>query len=89
MIVQDYRDEHPDAAPRDCINDTGLSKSTVYRWWTVEPVEPEEPEELDDIQMEVYSFPADLDIHNLTAVEKWLQGLKAEQNDLDGGSEIG
>ena len=41
MIVQDYRDEHPDAAPRDCINDTGLSKSTVYRWWTVEPVEPE------------------------------------------------
>ena len=85
-----YRAEHPNATPSDCIRDTGISKSTIYRWWESELVEQADPDDdLGDIQTEVYSFPADLDIHDLAAVEKWLQGLKAEHNDLDGGSEIG
>ena len=33
QIVQDYRSQHPEASPADCITDTRLSKSTVYRWW--------------------------------------------------------
>jgi len=32
-IIQDWRDEHPNGTPKDCINDTGISKNTVYRWW--------------------------------------------------------
>lgn len=32
-IVQDYRNQHPGASPADCVIDTGLSQSTVYRWW--------------------------------------------------------
>lgn len=28
-----YRMEHPDATPKDCIEATGLSKNTVYKWW--------------------------------------------------------
>ncbi len=31
--VLKYRREHPTAAPKDCIADTGISKNTVYRWW--------------------------------------------------------
>jgi hypothetical protein len=35
-VVQKYRQENPDAKPRDCIAATGLSKNTVYRWWNSE-----------------------------------------------------
>ena len=31
--VREYRLEHPDAGPTDCIRDTGISRNTVYRWW--------------------------------------------------------
>ena len=31
--VQQYRAEHPEGKPKDCIRDTGLSKNTVYKWW--------------------------------------------------------
>ena len=32
-IVREYREKNPDARKCDCIRDTGLSKSTVYKWW--------------------------------------------------------
>lgn len=32
QIIQ-YRQEHPDAKPSDCMRDTGISRNTVYRWW--------------------------------------------------------
>ena len=32
-IVIQYRREHPDAKPKECIEQTGLSKNTVYKWW--------------------------------------------------------
>mgnify|MGYP003305228273 CR=1 FL=1 len=31
--VQQYRAEHPEGKPKDCIEATGLSKNTVYKWW--------------------------------------------------------
>lgn len=31
--VLQYRAEHPDAKPMDCVRDTGISRNTVYRWW--------------------------------------------------------
>lgn len=31
--IAEYRREHPEAKPRDCIEDTGISKNTVYKWW--------------------------------------------------------
>lgn len=33
QIVLQYRAEHPEAKPKDCIEATGLSKNTVYKWW--------------------------------------------------------
>lgn len=35
-IIEAYKRDHPEAKPKDCIRDTGISKSTVYKWWTVE-----------------------------------------------------
>ena len=32
-IVLQWRKEHPDGRKIDCINDTGLGKTTVYKWW--------------------------------------------------------
>lgn len=32
-IIKEWRIEHPDGKPKDCIADTGISKNTVYRWW--------------------------------------------------------
>lgn len=37
-LVQEWRLQHPDGKPRECIAETGLSKNTVYKWWYL-PVE--------------------------------------------------
>jgi len=31
--IREWRLEHPDGKPKDCIQDTGISKNTVYKWW--------------------------------------------------------
>jgi len=31
--IKAWRQEHPDGKPKDCIQDTGISKNTVYKWW--------------------------------------------------------
>ena len=31
--IAEYRAAHPEAKPRECIEATGISKNTVYRWW--------------------------------------------------------
>lgn len=33
QTVKDWRAAHPDGKPRECIEATGLSKNTVYKWW--------------------------------------------------------
>lgn len=33
-IVEEWRTAHPDGKKADCIRDTGLSKPTVYKWWS-------------------------------------------------------
>lgn len=35
QIVKEWRESHPDGKKADCIRDTGLSKPTVYKWWSV------------------------------------------------------
>ena len=35
--VISWRRDHPEGRKVDCINDTGLAKSTVYKWWNSEP----------------------------------------------------
>lgn len=32
-IVRNWRQQHPDGRPKDCMVATGLSKNTVYKWW--------------------------------------------------------
>ena len=32
-IIKQYQAHYPEARKIDCINDTGLSKTTVYKWW--------------------------------------------------------
>ena len=34
--VLQFRNAHPDAKPKDCIEATGLSKNTVYKWWKIQ-----------------------------------------------------
>lgn len=34
--VSQWQQEHPNGKKADCIRDTGLSKPTVYKWWTSE-----------------------------------------------------
>lgn len=34
-IVEEWQESHPEGRKADCIRDTGLSKPTVYRWWSV------------------------------------------------------
>lgn len=36
--VEDWQRQHPEGKPKDCIQDTGLSKNTVYKWWRKEGV---------------------------------------------------
>ena len=31
--IQAWVADHPDGKPKQCIEDTGISKNTVYRWW--------------------------------------------------------
>lgn len=31
--IRAWRMEHPEGKPKDCIQDTGISKNTVYKWW--------------------------------------------------------
>lgn len=35
--VADWRKEHPDGTIKECIEDTKLSKSSVYKWWAGKP----------------------------------------------------
>ena len=32
-IIMQYRQDNPQATIKDCISDTGIGRSTVYRWW--------------------------------------------------------
>ncbi len=32
-VVRVWQAAHPEGKPRECIQDTGLSKNTVYKWW--------------------------------------------------------
>ena len=34
-IVEEWRTAHPEGTPKDCIADTGITKNTVYKWWSV------------------------------------------------------
>jgi hypothetical protein len=36
MKVKLYRENYPEAKIKDCIKNTGLSQSTVYKWWNEE-----------------------------------------------------
>lgn len=31
--IRDWRAEHPEGTPKECIAATGISKNTVYKWW--------------------------------------------------------
>lgn len=31
--VKAWRQAHPDGKPKECMQDTGISKNTVYKWW--------------------------------------------------------
>lgn len=31
--IRAWREDNPDGTPRECIEDTGISKNTVYKWW--------------------------------------------------------
>lgn len=32
-LVEEWRKEHADGKPKECIEQTGLNKNTVYKWW--------------------------------------------------------
>lgn len=34
QVVKAWRESHPDGRKADCIRETGLSKPTVYKWWS-------------------------------------------------------
>lgn len=33
QVVRSWRADHPDGKPKECIEQTGMSKNTVYKWW--------------------------------------------------------
>ena len=35
QTVREWREQNPNGTKADCIRATGLSKPTVYRWWSV------------------------------------------------------
>nr|CDL65560.1 unnamed protein product [uncultured bacterium] len=71
-IVEEWRKHNPNGKPKECIQQTGLSKNTVYKWWdggsdvAAKPILPKEPKMTDEqlIQM----FITDI-----------MQGLSAEE----------
>lgn len=47
QVVFAWRNENPEGKPRDCIEATGLSKNTVYKWWKQwDPGQPANSSEL-------------------------------------------
>lgn len=36
-VVHKWKQEHPEGSKAACIRETGLSKPTVYKWWSKEP----------------------------------------------------
>ena len=38
FVVENWKKDHPNGTKADCIRDTGLSKPTVYKWWSGEDV---------------------------------------------------
>ena len=81
--VQDYRAQHPDATPKDCMNDTGLSKNTVYRWWKVDA---DQEDDLDHAQFDVYPWPKGMSEQEFF---NWLQEYGSAEKSLDVDPEIG
>lgn len=33
--MAEWREQHPDGKVADCARDTGLSRTTVYKWWNI------------------------------------------------------
>ena len=33
MIIEEWKQQHPDGTPKECMLQTGISKNTVYKWW--------------------------------------------------------
>jgi hypothetical protein len=31
--IQDWRKQHPEGLKSECVNELGLNKRTVYKWW--------------------------------------------------------
>lgn len=70
QIVLQWRCEHPEGKPKDCIQDTGLSKNTVYKWWNGTPSEENIKTLLKTVQTE--------DEKKLAKLEKEKAQLEAE-----------
>lgn len=34
QAIREWKESHPEGRKADCIRETGLSKPTVYKWWT-------------------------------------------------------
>ena len=34
--IKEWQDAHPEGTPKQCIEETGISKNTVYKWWNSE-----------------------------------------------------
>lgn len=41
-LIREWRAAHPDSTPKECIQATGISKNTVYKWWKSVGVEDHE-----------------------------------------------
>ena len=61
-IVRGYQALHPNATKSDCIADTGLGKSTVYKYWQIKPNKAEnevkgtsEPQNVEKSKFEPYT----------------------------------
>ena len=37
MVVYEWRKSKPEGTPKECIQSTGISKNTVYKWWKWTP----------------------------------------------------
>ena len=43
-IIETWQAEHPDAKPKECMEATGISRRTVYRYWKKKEDNTEESE---------------------------------------------